>query len=72
MAAFVEGGGFHPSAPSALSAAVSGNAALPPPAHLAPPPAPPERPKRLIRFDPQTGHPLPAPIWVDIPEDPKK
>ena len=59
MAAFVEGSGFHPSA-------------LPPPAHLAPPPAPPERPKRLIRFDPQTGHPLPAPIWVDIPEDPKK
>lgn len=64
MAAFVEGGGFHP--PS------TGGAALPPPAHLAPPPAPPERPKRLIRFDPQTGHPLPAPIWVDIPEDPKK
>lgn len=66
MAAFVEGGGFHPPAPP------PGNAALPPPAHLAPPPAPPERPKRLIRFDPQTGHPLPAPIWVDIPEDPKK
>ena len=69
MAAFVEGGGFHPSAPSAP---LHGNAALPPPAHLAPPPAPPERPKRLIRFDPQTGHPLPAPIWVDVPEDPKK
>jgi len=64
MAAFVEGGGFHSPSP--------GGAALPPPAHLAPPPAPPERPKRLIRFDPQTGHPLPAPIWVDIPEDPKK
>ena len=66
MAAFVEGGGLHPPAP------LPGHAALPPPAHLAPPPAPPERPKRLIRFDPQTGHPLPAPIWVDIPEDPKK
>ncbi|MEP7126505.1 MAG: hypothetical protein ABJE95_36575, partial [Byssovorax sp.] len=64
MAAFVEGGGLHPPQP--------GNAALPPPAHLAPPPAPPGRPKRLIRFDPQTGHPLPAPIWVDIPDDPKK
>jgi hypothetical protein len=57
MAAFVEGGG---------------HVGLPPPAHLAPPPPPPERPKRLIRFDPQTGHPLPAPIWVDIPDDPKK
>ena len=70
MAAFVERGGFHPPAPPPPPAA--GHAGLPPPAHLAPPPAPPERPKRLIRFDPQTGHPLPAPIWVDIPEDPKK
>jgi hypothetical protein len=64
MAAFVEGGGLHPPSP--------GGTRLPPPTHLAPPPAPPERQKRLIRFDPQTGHPLPAPIWVDIPEDPKK
>jgi hypothetical protein len=24
--------------------------------------------KRLLRFDPQTGRQLPAPIWVDIPE----
>jgi len=34
--------------------------------------APPPPGKRLIRFDPQTGQPLPAPIWVDIPVDPKQ
>jgi hypothetical protein len=72
MAAFVEGGGFHPPAPAPPPPPQAGHAGLPPPAHLAPPPAVPERPKRLIRFDPQTGHPLPAPIWVDIPDDPKK
>lgn len=56
----------------------SGNG-TPPPAGGAPPaatsaplPAPGGRPKRMIRFDPQTGQPLPAPIWVDIPEEPKK
>ncbi len=49
-----------------------GSASNPPPAHLAPPPLPAKRPQRLIRFDPQTGHPLQAPIWVDVPEDPKK
>jgi hypothetical protein len=30
-------------------------------------PAEPRR--RLIRFDPQTGQPLPAPIWVDLPPE---
>ncbi|WP_437827614.1 hypothetical protein [Sorangium sp. So ce1153] len=25
--------------------------------------------KRLMRFDPQTGNPLPFPVWVDVPPD---
>jgi hypothetical protein len=36
------------------------------------PQAQPQQPaprKRLIRFDPQTGQPLPAPIWVDLPPE---
>jgi hypothetical protein len=55
------------------------------PRHLLPfagQPAPPPQPapaaaaqpdpsrRRLIRFDPQTGQPLPTPIWVDLPADP--
>jgi energy-coupling factor transporter ATP-binding protein EcfA2 len=28
--------------------------------------------KRLIRFDPQTGQPLPKPAWVDAPEPPSR
>lgn len=39
-----------------------------PPTAQAAPEAPPR--KRLIRFDPQTGLPLPAPIWVDLPPEP--
>jgi hypothetical protein len=42
--------------------------APPPPASASAPPAPR---KRLIRFDPQTGQPLPAPIWVDLPPEPE-
>lgn len=36
------------------------------------PNAPPN--KRLIRFDPQTGQPLPFPVWVDVapPEEERK
>jgi hypothetical protein len=42
--------------------------AIPP---AAVPPSPPPAARRLIRFDPQTGQPLPVPIWVDVPADPK-
>jgi hypothetical protein len=27
--------------------------------------------RRLIRFDPQTGQPLPTPMWVEIPPEPE-
>ena len=37
--------------------------AVPPPAEAAPR-------RRLIRFDPQTGLPLPALMWVDLPPEP--
>jgi hypothetical protein len=54
------------------------------PRHLLPfgerpsPPAPPppapvaeaEPRRRLVRFDSQTGQPLPAPMWVDMPPEP--
>lgn len=35
------------------------------------PPAPSAPRRRLIRFDPQTGQPLPAPMWVDLPPEPE-
>lgn len=28
--------------------------------------------KRLLRFDPRTGQPLPQPIWMDMPPEPEK
>jgi len=28
--------------------------------------------KRLIRFDSQTGEPLPTPVWVDLPASPER
>jgi len=39
-----------------------------PPASAGPAEAAPRR--RLIRFDPQTGQPLPVPTWVDLPPEP--
>src|SRR5690349_17560716 len=42
----------------------------PAPEPLSPTSAPPG--KRLIRFDSQTGEPLPSPVWVDIPTPPER
>jgi hypothetical protein len=33
--------------------------------------APGQPRRRLLRFDPQTGQPLPAPVWVDLPPEPE-
>ena len=68
----------HLSGTADISAFVP-RAATPFAARPAPPPPAPPPPaaaqlaprKRLIRFDPQTGQPLPAPIWVDLPPEPE-
>jgi hypothetical protein len=60
LAATADIGDFFPRAVTPFSAA-------PPP----PPPPPEAAPRRrLIRFDPQTGQPLPSPTWVDLPPEP--
>ena len=57
--------------PQHLAATADISAFVPRPATpFTPPEAAPPR-KRLIRFDPQTGQPLPAPIWVDLPPEPE-
>jgi hypothetical protein len=59
------------SAGSALDGTLEIGASLPrPPLLPASPVAVPG--KRLHRFDPKTGEPLPIPVWVDEPTPPKK
>jgi hypothetical protein len=45
--------------------------AVPPAAPLPFAAAAPVARQRLVRFDPQTGRPLPEPVWVDAPEPPR-